>query len=656
MKKIFILFFFGIIFFNLAGGAGTLESFSGNFFEGFESNSFTTNNWTLSAAGNNWIINGNFYQGSYAAECEPANGGDSIIEIDVDTTNYENISFSFYTYTYKLDIGEYIAADWYNGTTWINLMQIEDIGSYALYSYNLTNDANNNSAFKIRFRCLASNPREMCYVDNVNVVGDYAVEDNINPNVVFNFQDPADINTFNIFPIKLNISYNVSDETALNLSSVKLFYKTNSSSQDSYVSVNGTLLDSSNFLTSLIDKSNQADIWYFKLKDNSVYPATYNFNEVVMENTTHSIYDLNSARKLVKIELLNVSNQKNYSIFEVMVNNSYSFGARSLRVYYCNSSYVSGDVLGNSDCTNFYNLPAQSDYNHSHSEYASHQTIPFAINTTSGKIGNVYVTNTSYFILRGRVGIHAWDIYYVDNVSRISAIQTSTTRGNSWSDFSGTVDAHLHQYDGSEKFYYYVCANDTSDNQNCSNLRSDLLNLTGLPPTSPNVYAPNESIYSGNIIINYTASLSPNGYAISYYNISLVDLNETFFQLIQTNNSLNLSYVWNSSLVSDGEYFIRVEACDVVGQCSSGFSENITIQNVVDTCMYSGSGNWVVNCSDDCMIDSNVDLEGNNISITGYGSFSTTANITNFTELYIQGINSVNRCEVYCSGGGCFKS
>ena len=82
---------------------------------------------------------------------------------------------------------------------------------------------------------------------------------------------------------------------------------------------------------------------------------------------------------------------------------------------------------------------------------------------------------------------------------------------------------------------------------------------------------------------------------------------------------------------------------------------NYTITAIVDTCTYSDSGNWAVNCADNCVISSNVDLLGNNISIIGFGSFRTTANITNFTDLYISGINSSNRCEVYCSGGGCFK-
>lgn len=94
--------------------------------------------------------------------------------------------------------------------------------------------------------------------------------------------------------------------------------------------------------------------------------------------------------------------------------------------------------------------------------------------------------------------------------------------------------------------------------------------------------------------------------------------------------------------------FPAVNFSDVVGEI------NYTITVMVDTCTYSESGNWEIDCSDNCSISSNVDLLGNNISIIGFGSFITTANITNFTDLYFAGVSSSNRCEVYCSGGGCF--
>lgn len=71
-----------------------------------------------------------------------------------------------------------------------------------------------------------------------------------------------------------------------------------------------------------------------------------------------------------------------------------------------------------------------------------------------------------------------------------------------------------------------------------------------------------------------------------------------------------------------------------------------------DTCTYS-SGTWEVDCSDYCSISSITDLGGENIVITGTGTFVTSANIINFGSLTIKGTDSSNKCHVYCNGG-CF--
>jgi hypothetical protein len=117
--------------------------------------------------------------------------------------------------------------------------------------------------------------------------------------------------------------------------------------------------------------------------------------------------------------------------------------------------------------------------------------------------------------------------------------------------------------------------------------------LVELPPSAPSVYNPVEGNYSGDIVINYTQSYSPVGYPIAYYNISLVDLNQTFVQAIASNNSLNLSYVWSSVGVADGDYYIRVEVCDNQNLCSYGFSEMITVDNyeVLNFSSLDSSGN-----------------------------------------------------------------
>jgi hypothetical protein len=149
--------------------AGSLASFGGTFFEGWESGSLATNGWT-SSGGSGWSISGtNPYQGSFTAFSEPR--GTAFLETSIDTTGYTNINFSFYAETGGLDASEYIAAEWYNGTGWTNLMQVEDIATYTYYSYALPAGADNNSGFQIRFSCNAGNKKEDCNVDDIQVTG-----------------------------------------------------------------------------------------------------------------------------------------------------------------------------------------------------------------------------------------------------------------------------------------------------------------------------------------------------------------------------------------------------------------------------------------------------------------------------------------------------
>lgn len=68
-----------------------------------------------------------------------------------------------------------------------------------------------------------------------------------------------------------------------------------------------------------------------------------------------------------------------------------------------------------------------------------------------------------------------------------------------------------------------------------------------------------------------------------------------------------------------------------------------------NSCTYSGSGDWEINCADDCTISSAVDLLTNNVIITGTGTLTLTANIFNFTYGHIG-----SSCYTDCKNGGCF--
>ena len=52
--------------------------------------------------------------------------------------------------------------------------------------------------------------------------------------------------------------------------------------------------------------------------------------------------------------------------------------------------------------------------------------------------------------------------------------------------------------------------------------------------------------------------------ANEYYNVLTMD---------------DIGYIIDTTLIADGEGFVRWEACDINGLCSVGFSQNITIDN-----------------------------------------------------------------------------
>lgn len=80
--------------------------------------------------------------------------------------------------------------------------------------------------------------------------------------------------------------------------------------------------------------------------------------------------------------------------------------------------------------------------------------------------------------------------------------------------------------------------------------------------------------------------------------------------------------------------------------------DNIRIpkENPFDTCTYS-SGNWIVSCSDNCIITSNVNLGGNNIILSGTGTFT----VNNGVQIRkFNNIRSDKTCYVRTNGNGGF--
>jgi surface protein/parallel beta-helix repeat protein len=112
----------------------------------------------------------------------------------------------------------------------------------------------------------------------------------------------------------------------------------------------------------------------------------------------------------------------------------------------------------------------------------------------------------------------------------------------------------------------------------------------------------------------------------------------------------------NNTIFSGGNSKYTSAASSARNTILIGFHNwTITDGGLADSCSYT-SGNWAVKCSDYCNITTNINVGGNNISITGTGTFVTSANISNYGTLHIQGTDSTNICKVRCVNAGCFKN
>ncbi len=397
--------------------------------------------------------------------------------------------------------------------------------------------------------------------------------DTSSPNITFLVQTPSNIISNSAVNTIVKINYTILDDSVI--SGTEFYYKTNNSVTDDFIFINGTVTSGFKLLS---DSSiNYSDIWEFSLQDHQIYPSTYNYAPELMDTYAKSVYVIDSFSEYVKVEFFNVSNNREFNLIEAYIDNV-TGTSQGLEVFGCNKSYVSGNVHLSSNCVSFYTVPVTQQFNNTHSANSKHYTIPMIINTTTGNLGNIYVTDTFYILLKGVNPSNDWNFYYMTNVSRIDAMQTTTNSGSSWSNFSGTFDIQIHQFSGNDYFRYYVCANDTFNFSNCSSVRSDFLDIGIANPTSPIVQIPEINFeYNMTFDIVFLEAVGFNA-SINSYNLSLLNPNGTFNVTIFSNTT-NLTLAFNTIPYEDGTYILQIEALDEFGYSSFGFSENFSIMN-----------------------------------------------------------------------------
>lgn len=388
----------------------------------------------------------------------------------------------------------------------------------------------------------------------------------------FKSQSPTDIRSTSLFSQTLNITYNVTDALSSNIS---ISYNITTYNNTCAVIANQTCLIPNSTYRSKIFDLNNTPLFSFYLYDNDAYPGLYNYpNQSYMSTTIKENFTVTNSNYF-KVRFYNISNKTQYNIFEFMVKNS-SATSNPLHIYYCNSSYTTGNVQINNNCANIANLLGSQVYNHSHSSYSNHSLISLPI--VNNSVLNVKFTSLAYFVFTAGASVDSWYVYYLANQTDINTTMYSNNNGASYIDVVGTFDAHIHQFSNSDKICYRGQYNDSLGEINTSGT-CDTYDLDAIPPSTVTFYSPQQIGYNGNVLVNYSAANDPIS-AISYYNVSVCYPNGTIVRNDQPNNSNSLTYTINIAGLADGNYSACVRAYNNVSASSFSISPQFRIDTI----------------------------------------------------------------------------
>jgi hypothetical protein len=131
--------------------------------DGFESGDFAAGGWITSGKVS---VENDAYSGSYAAR---TNSSASLTK-SVSTVGFSNIHVKYARKTVGLDAGEYLVAEWYDGSSWHELERTMDT-SWSYMDHLLPAAADENAWFKLRFITLGVDNKEYTFIDQVEISG-----------------------------------------------------------------------------------------------------------------------------------------------------------------------------------------------------------------------------------------------------------------------------------------------------------------------------------------------------------------------------------------------------------------------------------------------------------------------------------------------------
>ncbi len=112
-------------------------------------------------------------------------------------------------------------------------------------------------------------------------------------------------------------------------------------------------------------------------------------------------------------------------------------------------------------------------------------------------------------------------------------------------------------------------------------------------------------------------------------------------------NNERFRYITNTTLISlsAGTHNITIYANDSSGNMGNSSLVNFSISLEVDSCTYT-SGDWNVNCGDNCTINNEVNVNKNKLILDETGVFSIEADIINVKNITFEG-----SCEIIKGAG-----
>lgn len=399
---------------------------------------------------------------------------------------------------------------------------------------------------------------------------------------IVNVQTPADINT-SVLYFTVNSSVNATNSSMLdNLTNPYMFISTKITTTlnngCAIFQQRDCLASSTTVTVKNMTKINNT-AYFTSFADNEFIPAYYAYNYSYINNNPGDNYT-NYQNNNIRFNIYNFSNNTNdfFIGLEFQAINLSSSTA-SMLIYYCNSSYSTGNPLLSSNCVLLDSFVPTTLWSHVHN-FSLHQYIPV-------KIQNVTKTQMSYiiFVSPNLLPQNGWSFRYVNSSSYDN---TSFNIGNlnTWSNTSKIFDIHIHPFFQTDYIQYFTTFNNGTSDQANSSVTIDFFNLTNFPPSAPDIITPgcnaNYTVdYTGasNTIIfyNWTASTSVNNFVVTYAPYLCNGLTYLCIQFNTTNNTnsqqqINYSYIANNLLVTgtNNYFYTKIVATDSVGQSDTG--------------------------------------------------------------------------------------